>query len=221
MTDFIRLDSAGCTAIWEINPDEAPLWRYWGTRLADAAMPVGSLRGTRPEPSFSLHFDQPLSIFPGTGLGWFGQTALLAHRNGADWAQAITGCEVEPIDNGVVFHLSDEVAKIAVSITAVLDPETDVLALSTALRNDGDFPLDVQWLAAGNVPLPDNAEIVRSFGGRHNGEFVPIEDRLSRSVWRRENRRGLTSHDCFPGAVVECAGGVGYGAQLAWSGNHI
>ena len=221
MTDFIRLDSAGCTAIWETNPDEAPLWRYWGPRLADGAMPVGSLRGTRPEPSFSLHFDQPLSIFPGTGLGWFGQSALLAHRNGADWAQAITGCKVEPVDNGVVFHFSDEVAKIAASITVVLDPETDVLALSTSLRNDGTGPLDVQWLAAGNVPLPDNAEIVRSFGGRHNGEFVPIEDRVSRSLWRRENRRGLTSHDCFPGAVVECAGGVAYGAQLAWSGNHV
>lgn len=221
MTDFIRLDSAGCTAIWETNAKEAPLWRYWGPRLADGAMPPLLLRDTRPEPSFSLHFDQPLSIFPGTGLGWFGQSALLAHRDCNDWAQAVTGCEVEHIENGVVFHLSDKVAKIAVAIRAVLDPETDVLTLSTSLRNNGEAPMDIQWLAAGNVPLPDNAEIVRSFGGRHNGEFVPIEDRLSRSLWRRENRRGLTSHDCFPGAVVDCVGGVTYGAQLAWSGNHV
>lgn len=221
MTDYIRLDSAGCTAIWETCPDEAPLWRYWGPRLADGAMPVGPLRDTRPEPSFSLHFDQPLSVFPGVGLGWFGQTALLAHRNGGHWAHAITGCTVEPVSNGVIFHLTDEIAALTISIRAVLDPETDVLTLSTSLRNDGDVPLDVQWLAAGNIPLPDDAQMVRSYGGRHNGEFVPIEDQLSRSLWRRENRRGLTSHDCFPGAVVECVGGVAYGAQLAWSGNHV
>lgn len=197
------------------------MWRYWGPRLADGAMPSGPLRDTRPEPSFSLHFDQPLSIFPGVGLGWFGQTALLAHRNGGDWAHAITGCTVEPVSNGVIFHLTDEIAALNISIRAVLDPETDVLTLSTSLRNDGDVPLDVQWLAAGNIPLPDDAQMVRSYGGRHNGEFVPIEDQLSRSLWRRENRRGLTSHDCFPGAVVECVGGVAYGAQLAWSGNHV
>lgn len=77
----------------------------------------------------------------------------------------------------------------------------------------------MHWLAAGTLPLPDDASEVRSFGGRHNNEFVTISNPLTRSTWRRENRRGLTSHDCFPGATVEAAGTT-YGAQLAWSGNH-
>ncbi len=183
--------------------------------------PETALRATRPEPSFSLHFDQPLSLFPSLGLGWFGQPALLAHRAGEDWAQAITACRVER-DGGheVRFAMTDAVARIEVSVTARLDPASDVLTLSTRLTNQGDAPLDVQWLAAGTVPLPPDALSVRSFGGRHNSEFVAIDDPLTRSQWRRENRRGLTSHDCFPGAVVRCADGAEYGAQLGWSGNH-
>lgn len=221
MADFITLHSPACTAIWEIRPDEAPLWRYWGPRLPDGVSPGAALRDTRPEPSFSLHVDQPLSIFPGVGLGWFGQSALLAHRGGADWAQAITACGIEQQGDTVRFCMEDAVAGLGVVITARLDPASDVLSLSTTLTNVGDGLLDVAWLAAGNLPLPEDARAVRSFSGRHNGEFVPQEDGLTRSQWRRENRRGLTSHDCFPGAVVLCADGAAYGAQLAWSGNHI
>lgn len=221
MADFITLHSPACTAIWEIRPDEAPLWRYWGPRLPDGVSPGAALRDTRPEPSFSLHADQPLSIFPGVGLGWFGQSALLAHRGGADWAQAITACGIEQQGDTVRFCMEDAVAGLGVVITARLDPASDVLSLSTTLTNMGDGLLDVAWLAAGNLPLPEDARAVRSFSGRHNGEFVPQEDGLTRSQWRRENRRGLTSHDCFPGAVVLCADGAAYGAQLAWSGNHI
>ena len=89
------------------------------------------------------------------------------------------------------------------------------------LTNNGEDVLDVAWLASGNLPLPDDAATVRSYGGRHNSEFVPINDTRTRSQWRRENRRGLTSHDCIPAAIVGCADGSAYGAQLAWSGNHL
>ena len=219
--DFLVLHSPACTAIWEVSETEAPLWRYWGPRLPDGATPGAALRSTRPEPGFSLHFDQPLSLFPTLGLGWFGQTALLAHRAGEDWAQAITSCRIERERGDTVrFMMRDEVARIEVAVIARLDPASDVLTLSTRLTNRGEALLDVQWLAAGGVPLPPDGQIVRSYGGRHNSEFVGIDDPLTRSLWRRENRRGLTSHDCFPGAVVSCADGNAYGAQLGWSGNH-
>ncbi len=177
------------------------------------------LRASRPTPSFSLDFDQPLSLFPGLGVGWFGESALLAHRGGKDWTFQATACAVEEDGQKAVIRLSDEVAQISVAITLQLDPESDVLSLSTTLSNEGDGILEVQWLAAGVIPLPADAHEVRSFSGRHNDEFVPITDPLTRSTWRRENRRGLTSHSAFPGALVEAKGAV-YGAQLAWSGNH-
>ena len=219
---FVTLHSPACTAIWELVPDGAPLWRYWGPRLPDGVTPGPGLTETRSRPSFATESDHPLSILPGTGMGWFDAPALLAHRGGADWSFAVTDCALERIDDtGLRFVMHDAVARIAVSMTARLDPDSDVLTLSTQLRNEGDALLDLQWLAAGGLPLPPDAHSVRSYGGRHNREFVPIDDALTRSGWRRENRRGLTSHDCFPGAVVTCADGTAYGAQLGWSGNHV
>jgi alpha-galactosidase len=216
---FLVLHGAQTTAILECPEGEVPLWRYWGRRLPDGVTPEQAIRTLRPEPTFSLQFDQPLSLFPGLGVGWFGQSALLAHRGGADWTFQATGCTVLQQRQSATIQLTDDVAQIAVEISLNLDPESDVLTFSTRLINQGHDILDVQWLAAGAVPLPSGAHSVQSFGGRHNDEFVAITDRLSRSMWRRENRRGLTSHDCFPGALVE-ADGAAYGVQLAWSGNH-
>lgn len=203
----------------ELAPGEAPLWRYWGARLPDGVTPPSSLRSTRPTPSFSPDFDQPLSLVPGLGQGWFGEPGLKAHRGGTDWTFQATDCRVEQDGQAAVVTMTDAVASIAVAVSLTLDPDSDVLTVSTTLTNLGDAALDVLWLAAAVLPLPDHARKVRSFSGRHNTEFVPVEDALTRSQWRRENRRGLTSHDCVPGAVVE-ADGCTYGAQLAWSGNH-
>ncbi len=216
---WIVLHGHASTLILEVVPGEAPLWRYWGARLPDGVTPAAVLRSTRPTPSFSPDFDQPFSLVPGLGQGWFGEPGLRAHRQGRDWTFQATDCVVEQSGQQVAVTLTDATAKIAVTARLSLDPDSDVLTVSTTLTNQGHAPLDVQWLAAAVLPLPDHARTVRSFSGRHNTEFVAVEDQLTRSQWRRENRRGLTSHDCVPGAVV-LADGCAYGAQLAWSGNH-
>ena len=216
--EWVILHGENVTAILECCENEAPLWRYWGLRLPDDVTPDGPYRDGRPEPSFSLQFDQPLTIFPGGGLGWFGAPALLAHRAGQDWTFQTTQSAVDRSDEQAVITLKDDVAQIEVRI--VLAIRGNVLSVSTTLTNAGTGILDVTHLASGVLPLPADAQNVRSFSGRHNTEFVPVTDTLSRSSWRRENRRGLTSHDCFPGAIVS-GDGVTFGAQLAWSGNHI
>lgn len=216
---WIVLHGHASTLILEVVPGEAPLWCYWGARLPDGVTPAAVLRSTRPTPSFSPDFDQPFSLVPGLGQGWFGEPGLRAHRQGRDWTFQATDCAVEQSGQQVAVTLTDVAAKIAVTARLSLDPHSDVLTVSTTLTNQGHAPLDVQWLAAAVLPLPDHARTVRSFSGRHNTEFVAVEDQLTRSQWRRENRRGLTSHDCVPGAVV-LADGCAYGAQLAWSGNH-
>lgn len=215
---WIVLHGRASSLVLEVVPGEAPLWRYWGPRLPEDALP-GPLRSNRPTPSFSPDFDQPLSLVPGLGQGWFGEPGLKAHRAGRDWTYQATACVVEQQGQQAVVTLTDSVTKLAVVVSLSLDPASDVLTISTRLTNQGDAQLEVQWLAAAVLPLPDHARTVRSFSGRHNTEFVPVEDCLTRSQWRRENRRGLTSHDCVPGAVV-LADGWAFGAQLAWSGNH-
>lgn len=225
--DYLILHGTHSSLVLELHADEAPLWRYWGPRLPDGATPGAPLRAGRPLPSFMLDFDQPLTVLPTFGVGWFGQSALLAHRGGHAFAQAFTACEAHWLEPGraVMLRLTDAQAALRADVTLRLDPDSDVLVASTALTNLGTDALDVQWLAALTLPLPDGCDRVRSYAGQHLHEFMLQVEPLGRSLWRRENRRGRTSHDCFPGAVV-CTPGAGadhgavYGAHLAWSGNH-
>ena len=223
---FIILHGSHSSLVLEHHANEAPLWRYWGPRLTDEASPGTPLREQRPLPSFTLDCDQPLTLAPTFGVGWFGQSALLAHRGGRDFAQAFSRCAIEWLEPArrLKVHLSDDVAALRLTVSLLLDAN-DVLVMHSELSNTGSTPLDVQWLAAGTLPLPPRAHTVRSYAGQHVHEFMLQEDALSRSLWRRENRRGRTSHDCFPGAVVTTPGateheGLVYGAHLAWSGNH-
>ncbi len=226
VTEYITLHSRHSSLVLEAHADEAPIWRYWGPRLPDGASPVMPLRATRPLPSFMLEFDQPLTLIPTFGVGWFGQTALLAHRQGRSFEQAFNHCETVWLvpQRQVKLLLTDRVAQVRAEITLKLDEASDVLVASTLLTNLGDTALDAQWLAAITLPLPGHCEQVRSYAGQHMHEFLLQTEPLSRSIWRRENRRGRTSHDCFPGAVVTTPGanddtGLVFGAHLAWSGN--
>jgi len=224
---MLVLHSRRSSVVLEIHADEAPLWRYWGPRLPDGVTPPAALRDTRALPSFMLDFDQPLTLVPTFGVGWFGESALLAHRAGRSFAQAFDRCDVEWTvpQHAVLLRLTDSVAQLRVDVSLTLDDDSDVLLARTAITNLGADALDVQWLAAATLPLPDCCDQVRSYAGQHMNEFLPQVDLLGRSQWRRQNRRGRTSHDCFPGAVVTTPGathdaGLVFGAHLAWSGNH-
>jgi alpha-galactosidase len=89
-------------------------------------------------------------------MGWFAHSALLAHRNGRDFAQEFTDCSHAWLEPGrtVRITLLDAVAQIEVELTLRLDPRNDVLSLSSKLVNRGTESLEVQWLAAGVLPLP-------------------------------------------------------------------
>lgn len=223
--EFLRLHGQNTSLVLELPDGEAPIWRYWGPKLRDES--THGLRESRPLPSFMLDFDQPLTLAPSFGVGWFGQSALLAHRQGQAFAQAFTQCDVHWVvpAQSVRVVLTDPMAAIELTVHLSMDQQSDVLTMKSSLRNVGDTALDVQWLAAGTLLLPAQAQSVRSYAGQHNHEFLLQTDKLSRSIWRRESRRGRTSHDCFPGAVVTTEGttessGLVYGAHLAWSGNH-
>ena len=121
ITRFITLHGTSVSLILELPGGEAPLWGYWGPRLPDGAA-LHPLRASRPTPSFSLDFDQPLSLFPGLGVGWFGESALLAHRGGGDWTFQATACAVQQAGQTATIKLTDDVANIAATLALHLDP---------------------------------------------------------------------------------------------------
>jgi len=218
--NLVALHGTKSSVVLELDGDSAPLWRYWGPRLLDEVS-LPSLRSTRREPSFSLNEDVPLAVFPTFGIGWFGPSALLAHRCGRDFSQSWTGCAVERDGGAVRFTLTDDVAGVAVTISLALDSASDILTIKTSLTNTGQHGLDVPHLASACLPLPDEALALEHYTGRHNHEFQLQQEALGRGGWRRENRRGITGHSGPCGAVVSGKGGGAWGAQLAWSGNHV
>ncbi len=223
--DFVALHGSATSIVLEITPGEAPLWRYWGARLPEGELPPCALRDARPTPSFSLDSDHPLPVFPAFGAGWFQTPALLAHRGGRDFAQRFSGSRVERYEGQLRIALQDCVAGVDIEIAMELDAGSDVLTVSTALTNRGATPLEITSLAAATLALPAAPARIRYFSGRHNREFDEQEEALSHAIWSRENRRGLTAHDNFPGALVLVDGagrdeGLVYAAQIAWSGNH-
>ncbi len=217
---IIALHGADISVVLECVEQGPPVWRYWGPRLADSFCSGPPLRETRPTPSFSLDETVAFSVFPTFGLGWFGQSGLLAHRDGQDFAQGFSSADViwQAPGQSVKIMLRDDVARIEICVS--LSIEGNVLTAFSSVTNIGDTALSIQYLAAACLPLPGHASHVESFSGRHNNEFLPQSDALGRAIWRKENRHGLTSHDSFPGALVH-AGDVVFGAQFAWSGNHV
>ncbi|MBX9815316.1 MAG: alpha-galactosidase, partial [Sphingomonas sp.] len=216
--DYLTLGASDCVATLEPAPG-APVWRHWGPGAAPRDLPpLGHLR---PPAGFSLDEPVPLTLVPEFGTGWFGPAALHAHRDGRDFAPHWRCERIERQADALIIHLADPAT--ALRLTQRLAFADGVLRLSATLTNEG-APLDVQWLAAGTLPLPLGAARIKSFTGHHNDEFVPHEEPMPAHEWRRETRGGLTGHGGAPGLFVlgDGAGwhqGQVHAAQLAWSGN--
>lgn len=221
MTGMIALHGPTTSVVLEPRDGAPPLWRWWGPRVDARALPP--LAEVRPAASFSLDVDQPLTVAPAFGTGWFGVPALRAHRGGRSFAQWFETVSIDQDDDAVTITLADRAARITlVQRIAILG---DMLTLSASVVNDGDDMLDIAWLAAGTLPLPADCTGIRSFTGRHNAEFVAQVESMPAHGWLRENRRGLTGHAGPPGLFVTGPdagwhGGRVHAAQLAWSGNH-
>lgn len=215
---YLHLGAGDCFAILEPAPG-APIWRWWGPGAVPGALP--SLAALRPPAGFSLDAPVPLTLVPEYGTGWFGPAAVRVHRAGRDFAPHWHCAEVERQPGALAVTLVDPATQLRlIQRLAFAD---GVLRLSATLTNEG-APLDLEWLAAGTLPLPPSAARIKSFTGRHNDEFVPHEEPMPAQEWRRETGRGLTGHGGPPGLFVlsEGAGwhrGVVRAAQLAWSGN--
>ncbi|MCB1644989.1 MAG: alpha-galactosidase [Pseudomonadales bacterium] len=229
--DYLLLTGRDTSVLLETQDDGAPLWRYWGAairRTAATAMTLPALQDERPPASFTLNQPVHFPVFPGFGNGWFNLPAITGHRQQQDFSQHFSTRRIDTDTeaNSLTIELQDTVTQLAVTITLALCQRTDVLSVNTSLSNEGTTPFALQSLAAGCLLLPAEGNRLRYVGGRHNAEFAEHEVQLGRHQFSIENRRGITSHEFFPGAVIAEAGttehqGLAWGAQLAWSGNHF
>jgi alpha-galactosidase len=221
-TSYFTLHGRQVSLVLEAQPKDAPLWRYFGARLSEEALPPKSLGAVRFLPPFSPDRNIPLTVFPLAASGWFQAPAMSAFRAGEAFAFRVTRAEAVPVGpHALGVEMSDEVLGVDVHLTLCLDPHTDILTCKTVLKNSGAAALYVTWLAAATLALPPTVETLTSFTGRHGREFTETRYAPGPGIYRRENRRGLTSHDTVPTGFAELADGSAFGAHLAWSGNNV
>ncbi|KAG8149316.1 alpha-galactosidase [Burkholderia catarinensis] len=226
-TKLVCLNGSNVCIALEESSGMPPIWRHFGAK-PDERAGFWRAASARPHPPTVLDGDPPFTVLPTHGFGWFHQPALAGARPGTDgdtdWAQQFRLDEVRRNEHGMVLKLSDEQAALGVTLGYAIDPASDVVTMWAEVENRGETPFRVDWLAAASVPLPPEADQVLGFSGRWTLEFQETRERLGVATWRRDNRRGRTSHDSFPGVMIGSSLGDDeghvYGAHLGWSGNH-
>ncbi|MCW2235708.1 alpha-galactosidase [Azospirillum canadense] len=195
---------------------------YWGPALPDGVDEAG-LRGALPPSGLDAPMVPPL--LPVSGWGFWGQPALSGRHATGGWAPRL---RVASVDASTTRARIDHVAEdgsLAVALTLDLDTETGVLRADAEVVNRAAEPYRLDWCAALCLPLPAWLEEALVSEGTYIREFQERRVALGMGVLLRENRRGRTSHDAFPGLVLGergfgAAQGTICGFHLGWSGNH-
>lgn len=224
--DYVYLNSTSATLI--INcAGKTPAVLYWGKRLDDATdANMLSILSTRQEVKCAVKVEAPISLTPSMGEGFTGGPGI--ELSGTQNAWSVGGKLTKVIQtnqHSVTFISVDEIRHIEITHQLHLDAQTNVLSAQTKVTNIGEQAINVDYCAAPTITMPDHMTKLLSFEGRWSYEFHRQSVDLFLGSVLRENRKGKTSHDNFPGVVLheehaheqqgEC-----YGFHLGWSGNH-
>ena len=223
---FLRLDGARTTAVLDLQ-GPGPALIYFGARLGAATdLATLSLLQARQEAPCSPARTPALTLSPLPGAGFPGRPGVSLHRDGRDWAlwPRVTGVEHDPSGDARI-ESTDEAHGIAFTHGVSLAPDGDMLVMTTRIRNTGEGEVAVEACDAPALPLPGGVTHWTSFEGRWSGEMQTRHIPRFAGALSRENRRGRTSHDAFPGLLAEtdpCGelSGEVYALHLGWSGNH-
>ncbi len=223
---YIRLESQSLTLLLDCR-NRTPALLYFGKRLTAATeAAMLTLLSTRQEAKCSVVFEAPVSLTPLNGEGFTGAPGLELHNDQQAWSVGPQLTQVRQLSKQQVELVSvDSDRGIELTHLLSLDATHNVLQASTALRNLTKAPLQLLWCAAPTLLLPDHLSQLTSFEGRWSNEFQRRPVDLFLGSFLRENRKGKTSHDNFPGVLVHSTQtgeqqGECYGFHLGWSGNH-
>ncbi|MEL6873868.1 MAG: alpha-galactosidase [Pseudomonadota bacterium] len=224
----LRMDSGEMTLVVAAAIGQPAYVIYWGRQLPEGfAMADLARLGTGQHVFGSETQNVQPGLIAEPGLGFADSSGLAVHRSGQDWGVRLSVTAVKEYgdQNRAVIHAGDPVAQIAVEHVFQIDTDSGVLEISARLRNLGQEPLTLNQMSTICLPVPRHFSDIVGFSGRWAGEFRTERLRRFSGSWLRENRRGRTSHDSFPGVIL-CEektreqSGEACGVHLAWSGNH-
>lgn len=224
--DFITLTGHTSSLVIDLNND-APQIMYWREKLsAQSTGQMMSVLRLRQEAPASPMKEIRRSLTPTSGQGYTGHPGLILHGAEDQWSASPLIKKVTKLaDNSYQIVSIDQSRSIQLTHLLTLDAATDVLAISTQVQNNGEGEIDLDWCAAATFPIPSYFKHIIGFEGHWAGEFQEHHLDQYFGSYVRENRRGRTSHDSFPGLIMRTKAtdqlqGEAYGFHLGWSGNH-
>ena len=224
-SSFVRLENELVSVVFDCR-HATPELLYYGSRLSPQTnTDMFTMLATRQEAKCSPTIEPRISLMPSYGEGFTGSPGLALIGEQQAWATGVTLKSVKQQGLSVVFECIDTHRDIALHFHIELDAVTSVVSLKTTLINQQQTDVIVNWCAAPTVPLPPKLHKLKTFEGRWSNEFQTQDLDLFMGSYLRENRRGKTSHDTFPGLVAFTANtheqnGECIGFHLATSGNH-
>ena len=224
-SSFIALRGGGNLLALYAAVSERPRCLYCGPDLPGASpQELAQLSTQQHAPGGPQSPIMP-SLLNTLGTGFASPAGLIAHRRGQDWAidLRVAAVEMETAQTAVLL-CEDAVSGVAARHSFALHPDSGVLTCKTAIENRSDQTLALEWCAALSLPIDPQLSRFMSFSGRWAGEFAVEEFSTSTGSFVKENRRGRTGHDAFPGLIAKTPEaseqfGLAAGFHLAWSGN--
>jgi alpha-galactosidase len=223
---FVHLRSETASLVVDCRR-HTPVLLYWGKLLSQNTENemLGEL-STRQEAKCALLEEVPISFSPCLGDGFTGHAALDLFDGGIAWSIGAKLTTIEfPNSYTAVFVSVDSIRKLSLTHTITLDHATNVVTATSCITNNASNSVNVNYCAAPTFTMPDHIDKILSFEGRWSMEFQQSSIDLFLGAFVRENRKGKTSHDNFPGVVLHTnttneSQGECYGFHLGWSGNH-
>jgi alpha-galactosidase len=204
-----------------------PCVHYFGSSLGpESTKDMLSELTTRQEAKCALVEEVPLGLTPCLGDGFTGHPGISLDDGNAAWSIGTRLVAIEQsAENEARFISKDDIRNIELQHFLQFDHASNVLRCFTTVINYSDTSVSVDDLAAPTFALPDHICKLMAFEGRWSAEFQTSTIDLFLGAYSRENRRGKTSHDNFPGVIMHEKDanerqGHCYGFHLGWSGNH-
>jgi alpha-galactosidase len=204
---------------------------HWGADLGELSDPqlqqlvLGSYRQTVANQPDRTPW---VSVLPENSQGWVGTPGLEGHRGGRHFSTqfATTGIRRDTDPDGterVTTQAADAVAGLGLELSLELLP-SGLARLRVGLTNLAADPYTLNGLLLA-WPLPQQAQEVLDFTGKHGRERAPQRHPLTHGTYLREGRHGRTGTDATLLLLAGEAGfgfrqGAVWGIHAAWSGNH-
>jgi alpha-galactosidase len=216
--DILRIDTGAATLALARQDPHPPRLLYLGARLADdldlaaaAAALAPGRRESRPD------VDPGLTLLPHSGWGDMAEPAIVVEPGLPRWV--LTGAVAKTHALSLTYAADGLELVQRLAFTAA-----GLLTASTELRNTGDQPVRLHWLAALALPLPDWIGEARAPNGRWGAEFAlsPVLPAAGRAeLGGRAGRTGFQggAHLVLGEAPLRNELGRVLGAHLAWSGD--